>query len=439
MFRRAVRTIIVGLSSSQREVMRLFKIVPVLFALALAAPVVAAPIPVRTEIEFSHQLDEERTERLEKLVEHFNTQQKDYHLTLVRRIDGEAPKLINLATRDDLAHFVAKRAKFKPLYEVMRDAKEPFDGSKLSPELRGGVSDAKGRLFALPVALSTPVLYYNKAAFRKAGLDPEKPPKTWWEVQQAADKLFDSGSRCPYTTSWPTWIHIDNVSAWNGADVSDAKGNLAFNGLVQIKHVAMLATWYKSKFFSYFGRRDEADRRFAAGECGMLTSSSSIYGALHESSTVETGVAALPYHDDVRDTPQHTLADGASLWIGGDRKAVEYKGVARFVSFLLGPETQVQLTVAGGFLPMTPIARATANSKLLSADLAGLQVAYHQLQGRGTMRALHVSQIDPVRLIIDEELETVWANKKPAKEALDTAVLRGNAVLPALLKARLAL
>ena len=53
------------------------------------------------------------------------------------------------------------------------------------------------------------------------------------------------------------------------------------------------------------------------------------------------------------------------------------------------------------------------------------------------MRALHVSQIDPVRLIIDEELETVWANKKPAKEALDTAVLRGNAVLPALLKARL--
>ncbi len=419
--------------------MRLLKIVPAIFSLAFAVPVLAAPIHTRTEIEFSHQLDEERAERLEKLVDRFNTQQKDYQLKLVRRVEGDAPKDINLATRDEVAHFVANRAKFKPLYDVMREAKEPLDGAKLSPELRIGVSDAKGRLFALPVALSTPVLYINKASFRKAGLDPESPPKTWWEVQQAADKLFDAGSRCPFTTSWPTWIHIDNVSAWNGADVTDAKGNLAFNGLVQIKHVAMLATWYKSKFFSYFGRRDEADRRFAAGDCGMLTSSSALYGTLHEDSRIEVGVAPLPYHDDVREAPQHTLADGASLWIGGGKKAAEYKGIARFVSFLLGPETQVELTAAGGFLPMTPVARATAGSKLLRADMAGLQVAYRQLQGKGTMRALHVSQIEPVRQIIDEELETVWANKKPAKEALDTAVLRGNAVLPAVLKARQAL
>lgn len=420
--------------------MRLLKIVPAMFALALAAPVFAAPAHARIEIEFSHQLDEERAERLEKIVDRFNAQQKDYQLKLVRRIAGNnLPNDINLATRDDLARFTANKAKFKPLYEVMRDAKEPLDSAKLSPEMRVGISDAKGKLFALPVALSTPVLYFNKASFRKAGLDPENPPKTWHEVQLAADKLYDAGSHCPYTTSWPAWVHIDNVSAWNGGEVSDAKGNLSFNGLVQVKHVAMLATWHKAKFFSYFGRRDEADRRFAAGECGMLTSSSSLFGSLHESSTIEAGVAALPYHDDVRDAPQHTLADGASLWIGAGKKAAEYKGVARFVSFLLGPEMQVELTVAGGFLPMTPVARAAATSKLLSADLAGLNVAYRQLQGKGTMRALRVSQIEPVRLIVDEELEAVWANKKPAKEALDNAVLRGNAVLPGLLKARLPL
>lgn len=420
--------------------MRLLKVVPAMFALALAAPVFAAPTHARIEIEFSHQLDEERAERLEKLVDRFNAQQKDYQLKLVRRIAGNnLPNDINLATRDDLARFSANKAKFKPLYEVMRDAKEPLDSAKLSPEMRVGISDAKGKLFALPVALSTPVLYFNKASFRKAGLDPENPPKTWHEVQLAADKLYDAGSHCPYTTSWPAWVHIDNVSAWNGGEVSDAKGNLSFNGLVQVKHVAMLATWHKAKFFSYFGRRDEADRRFAAGECGMLTSSSSLFGSLHESSTIEAGVAALPYHDDVRDAPQHTLADGASLWIGAGKKAAEYKGVARFVSFLLGPEMQVELTVAGGFLPMTPVARAAATSKLLSADLAGLNVAYRQLQGKGTMRALRVSQIEPVRLIVDEELEAVWANKKPAKEALDNAVLRGNAVLPGLLKARLPL
>ena len=419
--------------------MLLFRILSPILTLLFAAPSFAAPAPARTAIEFSHQLDEERAERVEKLVERFNKQQKEFQLKLVRRVEGEAPKHINLVANEELNRFMAQRAKFKPLHELMREAKEPLEGSKLSPELRVGISDAKGRLFALPVALSTPVLYINKTAFRKAGLDPEKPPKTWWEVQQAADKLFDAGSHCPYTTSWPAWVHIDNLSAWNGADVADAKGRFNFNGLVQVKHVAMLSSWYKSKFFAYFGRRDEADRRFAAGDCGMLTSVSSLYASLNDNRHFETGVSALPYHDDVRNTPQHTLADGASLWVGAGKKPVEYKGVARFVSFLLNPETQVELTAAGGFLPMTPVARAAGRSRLLKADMAGLDVAYVQLQGKGPLRALRVSQIEPVRIIVEEELEAVWADKKPAKEALDTAVLRGNAVLPAALKAQIQL
>jgi sn-glycerol 3-phosphate transport system substrate-binding protein len=416
--------------------MFLFRIFTLVLALICTAPAFAAPTPARTEIEFSHQLDEERAERVEKLVDRFNTQQKEFQLKLVRRVEGEAPKHINLVVNEELTRFVTQRAKFKPLHELMHDAKEPLDGSKLSPELRVGVSDAKGRLLALPVALSTPVLYINKTAFRQAGLDPEKPPKTWWEMQQAADKLFDAGSRCPYTTSWPAWVHIDNLSAWNGSDVADSKGRFNFNGLVQVKHVAMLSSWYKSKFFAYFGRRDEADRRFAAGDCGMLTSSSSLYATLSERKGFEVGVSPLPYHDDVRGAPQCTLADGASLWIGAGKKPAEYKGVARFISFLLGSETQLEMTVAGGFLPMTPVARAAGRSKLLKAHMEGLDIAYAQLKNKAPLHTLRVSQIEPVRLIVEEELEAVWADKKPAKEALDTAVLRGNAILPSALKAQ---
>lgn len=412
------------------------KVLPSVVAFVLAAPFALAVAAAPIEIDLSHRLDEERGERLEKIVKRFNSQQKEYQLNVVRRVAGDAPTHLNLVTREEQAQFQVAKADFKPLYQIMKQAKQPFDSRKLSPELRVGLDDKKGNLFALPVALSTPVLYINKEAFRKAGLDPEKPPKTWADAQKAADKLFDAGSACPYTTSWPAWVHIDNLSAWNGAEVADAKGKLGFNGLVQVKHTAMLTTWSKAKFFAYFGRRDEADRRFAAGECGMLTSSSSLFGALHESRKVETGVSALPYHDDVPGTPQQTLADGASLWVGGGKKADEYKGVAIFVSFLLEPDLQVELTALEGFLPMTPVARAAANSQLLRADVAGLDVAYLQLQGKGALRTLRVSQIEPVRIIVEEELEAAWAGTKPAKEALDNAVERGNIALPAALEAQ---
>lgn len=399
-----------------------------LAASAFAIPSSASPAgPIR--VELAHHLDEEQAERIEPLIERFNSQNKDIQIALVRRIAGAAPKQLNLVTREEYSRFMTNKAKFKPLHEVMREAKQSLDASKLSPELRDGLVDAKGQLFALPVAFSTPVLYVNKEAFRKAGLNPDQPPKTWAETQEVAGKLADSGSRCPFTTSWPAWVMIDNMSAWNGAEVNDAKGNLAFNGLAQIKHVAMMATWHKSKYFSYFGRRDEADRRFASGECAMLTSSSALFASLAESTNVEVGVSPLPYHDDVRGAPQNTLADGASLWISSGLKPAEIKGVAKFVNYVLGPEVQINLTLAGGFLPITPVARAAASSNVLKADLSGLQVAYAELKGKGSSPLVRVAQIESVRNIVEEELETVWANKKPAKEALDSAVQRGNAVM----------
>ena len=396
-------------------------------AQAAAAPAPAAPGVAR--IELSHQLEEERAARLEPLVEAFNSQNKDVQVSLVRRVEGDAPRHLNLVNREDHARLVASKVRFRPIHEIMREAKQPIDASRLSPELREGMLDSKGQVAGLPVAFATPVLYINREAFRKAGLNPDAPPKSWAEVQDTAGKLFVSGSVCPFTTSWPAWVHVDNMSAWNGADVSDSKGQLAINGLVQIKHVAMLATWHKAKYFSYFGRRDEADRRFASGECAMLTSSSWLYSSLNEQKAVDFGVAQLPYHDDVYGAPKNTLADGAALWFSADLKPAEVKGAAKFVNYVLGPEIQIRLTLAGGFLPITPVARATASSKLLQSDLYALQAAYSQLQGKTIAPKVRPSQIAAVRTILDEELDAVWANRKPAKEALDSAAQRANAAL----------
>jgi sn-glycerol 3-phosphate transport system substrate-binding protein len=390
-----------------------------------------APKPATEPVvlELSHRLDEMQTERLESSIENFNKKNKDVRVKLVRRAEGDAPRPLNLVTREEHARFLARKANFKPLHQVMREAKVSFDTAKFAPELHASPANAKGQWFALPVAFSTPVLYIDKQAFSKAGLDPESPPRTWAEMQEAAGRLVAAGSACPYTTSWPALILIDNISAWHGAEASDAKDRLVFNGLLQIKHIAMMASWHKARYFVYFGRRDEADQRFINGECGMLTSSSSLFATLPESRKREVGVSTLPYHDDVRGAPQNTLAEGASLWVAAGLKPAQTRGVAKFIGYVLSPDVQIELTLAGGYLPMTGVARAAAGSQLKEDDLSGLQVAYEQLKGRTAAPTVRVSQIEAVRRIVEEELEAVWDNRKPAKQALDEAVQRGNAAL----------
>jgi sn-glycerol 3-phosphate transport system substrate-binding protein len=392
---------------------------------APAAPKAAsAPAAGPAVLQLSHQLGEVQAERLEAFVDNFNRQAKGARIDVVRRANGDAPSQLNLVTREEHARFLARKANFKPIYQLTR-----VDAAKFAPELRGNPIYAKGQLLALPVAFSTPVLYINRKAFRDAGLNPDAPPLTWAETQNAAGRLLAAGSRCPYTTSWPVWILIDNISAWNGAGVSDARGKLSFNGLLQIKHIAMMAAWRNSKYFTYFGRRDEADQRFANGECGMLTSASSLYATLPERVKQNVGVSALPYHDDVAGAPKNTLAEGASLWVASGLKPAEAKAAAQFVEYVLGPEVQIELTLSGGYLPMTGVARAAAGSRLKRTDLDGLRVATAQLKGKDSSPAVRVSQIEPVRRIAEEELEAVWSGRKPAKEALDEAVRRGNAAM----------
>ncbi len=405
-------------------------------AKAKAAP---APVaPVSADFELAHNLGPAGEEQLQAVVDRFN-KETGGNLKLARLEKGEKPAGLNLVRRYDTSELLANGKSFVPLYQMMAKAGQSLQASDLSPDLKAGVVDAKGRLVALPLVYSTPVLFYNKNALRKAKLDPEQPPKTWFEMQGMLDKLQDAGYTCPYTSSWPVWVHIDNVSAVSGLPAVSDKGVLTFNGLPQVKHIAMMATWSKANYFKLFGRRNEASARFQEGECAMITTDSREHIDFREAKGVELGVAPLPYHDDVYGGRRNTLADGASLWVGAGKSAAEYKQAAKFVSFLMSPEMQVEMVRVYGGLPLTAAARTAARSKLLQDGDKTLEVAYASMKGLGTSVAPHVADADPVRIIANEELEAVWADKKPAKAALDTAVSRGNAVLgakPALKKAQ---
>lgn len=375
-----------------------------------------------TSLELAHHLPAAERGWLERLVERFNAGQKDVEVRLVEAGSGVHDlSLLDPAT----AAALGGEKVFRPLPSVMSGGGQKFDAKAIAPELASLVSDSRGRLQALPLAQSTPVLMFNKKSFLAVGLDPEQPPRTWFEVQQAADKLFDAGSKCPFTSSRPSEMLIEQTSLWHGEPIFGKARQPVFNGMLQVKHIAMMSSWVKARFFIIHGREDEADAHFASGECGMITSGSNRFAAF-KAAGVDVGVARLPIHEGYFGAPKNTVADGLALWVAQRLGKAETRGAARFVAFLMTPESQTELARAGGFLPFAAAGRAALEGLLLAADAPQQRIALAQIKGSraGTL----LSRLPRARRVIDEELEAVWADRKPAKAALDSAVARIGSV-----------
>jgi sn-glycerol 3-phosphate transport system substrate-binding protein len=274
--------------------------------------------------------------------------------------------------------------------------------------------------------------------FEKAGLDPKKPPTTWQEVVAAAAKLKANGEKCPYTTGWQSWVHLESFSAWHNVEFASKNNGfggldarLTFNSPLHVKHIENLANWAKQGYFIYAGRKNEPEAKFYSGECAMLTSSSSAFGSINKNAKFKFAVSALPYYNDVQGAPQNTIIGGASLWVMSGKKTDEYKGVAKFFKFLSQPEVQAKWHQETGYLPITMAAYELTKKSGFYEGTPGPKAAVEQMIVKTTAksRGIRLGNFAQIRTIVDEELETVWNGKKTAKEALDTAVKRGNDVL----------
>jgi maltose-binding protein MalE len=166
----------------------------------------------------------------------------------------------------------------------------------------------------LPINTARPILYYNRDAFRRAKLNAV--PKTWYDMAGTLDRLAASGQSCAYTTSWPAWVMMENTGG-------------EFSRQLVVRWTSMLATWEKSGYFSYSGRANEGEGRFAAGECAVLTTSSASRTELAKNARFEVGVAPLPYYEDTGIAAQTLPPAGAAVW--AERQSV---GVANFFAFL---------------------------------------------------------------------------------------------------------
>jgi sn-glycerol 3-phosphate transport system substrate-binding protein len=427
--------------------MRIRKSLALMISAALAFPAIAH---AAIEIQWWHSMTGALSDQVNNIANKFNASQSEFKVVpifkggyadamsaAIAAYRAKSPPHISQVFEVGTATMMAATGAIRPVYQVMAEAGEKFDPTSYMPAVASYYSDSSGRMISMPFNSSTVVFYYNKDAFRKAGLDPTRPPKTWAEVGEAARKIKDSGaSSCAFTTSWQSWAQLENGSAWhnvafatkdNGFGGMDAQ--LAFNNPVLVRHIAMLGEWAKDGRFTYTGRTTEPDAKFYSGDCAMTTASSATYGNIKRSAKFEFGISALPYHAEVKGAPQNSIIGGASLWVYAGHGNEDYRGVAKFFTFMSSPAMQAEWHQATGYVPITTAAYQLSKSQGFYDKNPGTDVAIEQLLLKNPTKeskGIRLGNLPQIRDIIDQELEAVWSGKKAAKDALDEAVRRGD-------------
>jgi sn-glycerol 3-phosphate transport system substrate-binding protein len=415
-------------------------------AFAFAATHAAAQV----EIQWWHAMTGVNNDVIEKLAKDFNDSQKDYKVVpsykgsypdtmnagIAAFRAGNAPHIMQVFEVGTATMMAAKGA-IKPVQEMMREAGEKFDPQSYLPAITGYYSTAKGEMLSFPFNSSSAIMWYNKDAFRKAGLNADAPPKTWPELFEAAKKLRASGHpTCGFATAWVTWLNIEQFSAWhnvplgtksNGMDGFDTE--FRFNSPLHVRHLQNLVELQKDKTFDYAGRTNTGEGRFTSGECPIMLTSSAFYGNVKANAKFEFGTGMMPYYPDVAGAPQNSIIGGASLWVMGGKKADEYKGIARFFTFLSDTDRQRWLHEVSGYLPITKAAYAGTKGSGFYEQNPGRETPLLQLTLKAPTEnsaGIRFGNLVQIRDIWAEEIEAALSGQKSAQKALDDAVARGN-------------
>jgi sn-glycerol 3-phosphate transport system substrate-binding protein len=426
---------------------RVFTVAAIAIPLAMVSPAHAV-----TDVQLWHAMAGQLGRQLEKLAADFNASQSDYRIvpsykgtyaeTVTAAIfafrSRSQPAIVQVNEIATATMMAAKGATY-PVYELMRDQAEAFSPAAYLPAISGYYTDVAGNMLSFPFNASTPILYYNKDMFRAAGLDPALAPKTWPEVGAAATRLRAAGAVCGFTTSWPSWINVENFSAFHNLPLATRSNGLGgldavlnFNNPVVVRHIAQLAEWQKSQTFDYGGRAISAEPRFQNGECGIFIGSSATRADILANAKFEVGYGMMPYWPDVAGAPQNSIIGGATLWVLRDRPRDEYKGVARFFAYLSKPEIQAAWHQNTGYLPITRAAFDLTRAQGFYDRNPGTAISIEQITLKPpteNSKGLRLGSFVLIRSAIEDELEQAFSGKKSAQAALDSAVERGNRLL----------
>ncbi|HEX7459508.1 MAG TPA: ABC transporter substrate-binding protein [Acidimicrobiales bacterium] len=366
-------------------------------AFPLGAAAKASSKPTRVTLWHSMSYNNQTT--LQKLTDAFNSSQGDVHVNLVNQnsytdtltlftaalSSGGLPDLVQMETVN---------------LQLMIDSRSVVPAQKAIDAAHYDLSDflpstinyfkVQGTQWAMPFNISTNVLYYDQNAFRKAGLDPAKPPTTMAELKVACQQVVSSRTATygmslkldtSYFEQWVTLADALMVNEQNGRSGRATK--VVFDGAVGTS----LFEWYADMLGSKLAQPTSATTYdnllgIANGIAPICLETSAALGTIQsilsggQYANVKLGVAQTPSTTDKRNG---VFPGGAGLYMVSKSSPAQQDGAWQYITYLDGPAQQAQWAVGTGYIPIRKSATALPAITQLWATQPEFEVSYQQL------------------------------------------------------------
>lgn len=290
-----------------------------------------------------------------------------------------------------------------------------------------------GKTYAIPFQRSTPVLYWNKDAFKAAGLDPNKGPANWAEMREMARRLTIKDA-AGNVTQWGIQIPSDGNTAWlftgmttgNGAKLTTPKGERVF--FDDPKVIEAVNNWteltrdgsQRAGLISW----GATPRDFLEGKCAMMWTTTGNLTNVRQNAKFEFGVAFLP---GMRQNGAPT--GGGNFYIFKGVPAARQEASFKFIKWMTTPERAADWSVKTGYVATSEAAYATQTLKSYTDGFPQAVVARDQLKFAVPELTTHENQ--RVAKVFNDALQSVITGARPANVALAEAQREATRILRA--------
>lgn len=389
-----------------------------------------------TEISFWHSMGGVNGQAIDTLVKKFNDE-NEYGITVKAQYQGEYDDSLNKLKSAQIGNmgadlvqvyeigsrFMIESGWITPMQQMI-DA-DSYDLSQIEPNLAAYYT-IDNQLYSMPFNSSTPIMYYNKEMFEKAGIT--EIPDSLEGIEAVGEKLLNEGgagqviSLGIYGWFFEQFIGKQGLEyANNGNGRTEAATAVAFDSNGAAANI--LTAWkslYDKGYAPNVGKGGDAGLAdFSAGKSAItLGSTASLKQILQDvNGKFEVGTAYFP---KVKSTDEGGVSiGGASLWALNNNDAKKTRATWEFVKFLISPESQAYWNAQTGYFPVTTAAQEEPVFKENVEKYPQFQTAIDQLHDSSPKYVGALLSVFPeARATIESEIENLLNGNADVKTAV---------------------